>query len=127
MKKYEIIRTDYIEYEDRKLYRIRALKNFWYVSKGELGGYIESEYNLSQENNCWIADNARAFENAIIKNNAQICDDVIVQGNVIIRDNSFISGSTHIKDYVIIKGDSQIYGNGIIEGESILLDAIIRN
>jgi len=47
-----------------KLYRIRALKDFGDVSKGDLGGYVEKEKNLSQEGNAWIYGNARIFDNA---------------------------------------------------------------
>ena len=47
--KYEILKDDFIEFDDRKLYRIRALKDFHNVKEGEAGGYIESEQNLSQE------------------------------------------------------------------------------
>ena len=34
------------------------------IKKGDLGGYVESERNLSQYDNCWIYDNAIVFGNA---------------------------------------------------------------
>jgi hypothetical protein len=45
---------NFIEYKGKKLYQIQSLKNFSDVAVGELGGYIESEKNLSQEGDCWI-------------------------------------------------------------------------
>ena len=36
------------------LYRIEALKDFGNVKKGDKGGFIEKEDNLSQYRNCWI-------------------------------------------------------------------------
>lgn len=52
-KKYEILEDEcYSDWEGRRLYRIRALKNFNDVRIGDIGGYIEKESNLSQNGNC---------------------------------------------------------------------------
>ena len=60
MKKYELT-SEYVEFDGRKLYRIKALKSFYLcgltVKAGALGGYIEKEENLSQEGNAWIHGN----------------------------------------------------------------------
>lgn len=63
MKKYELT-TDYIEINDRKVFRIKALISFRNVKAGELGGYIEKEGNLGQEGNAWVYDNAKVYGNA---------------------------------------------------------------
>ena len=75
MKKYEIVRDDCIVYNGRTLYRIRALKDFWtapkeMIHKGDLGGYVESENNLSQEGYCWIRNNAKVYDNAKVLDDA---------------------------------------------------------
>ena len=57
MKKYELT-DETIEVYGTALHRIKALKDFGNVKKGELGGYVESEHNLSQEGNCWVCGNA---------------------------------------------------------------------
>ena len=49
-----------------KLFRIEALKDFGDVEKGEKGGWIEKEENLSQENNAWIYGNASVYGDAWI-------------------------------------------------------------
>ena len=57
--KYEILKDEFIEFNGRKLYRIKALKDFRNVKEGEFGGYLESERNLSHEGNAWVSgDNA---------------------------------------------------------------------
>ena len=38
MKKYEIIKDQSIEFEGKKLYRIRAIKDFEGVESGNIGG-----------------------------------------------------------------------------------------
>ena len=58
-----------IEFNGVKLYRIEALKNFGYVNKGQKGGFVQSEKNLSQSGICWIYEDAKVF------NNAYICRD----------------------------------------------------
>ena len=54
------------------LTRIRALKDFGTVKAGDLGGWIEKEYNLSQEGNAWVSGNACVYGNAWVYGNALI-------------------------------------------------------
>ena len=51
-KKYKLRKDLVIEYGYYTLYRIEALNDFSNVKKGDLGGFIESEDNLSQEGDC---------------------------------------------------------------------------
>ena len=61
-KKYELLKDDAITSFGRTLYRIKATTDFGYVKKGELGGYIEKEENLSHFGNAWVSDDARVSE-----------------------------------------------------------------
>lgn len=81
---------------NKKLYQIQSLKNFLDVKVGELGGYIESEKNLSQEGDCWIYDDARVYDNAVVCGNAR------VRGDAKVYDNDMVSG------YAVVSGDSII-------------------
>ena len=71
-KKYELLLEDKIEYKRKTLYRIRALRDFSNVKAGDIGGYIESEKNLSHNGNCWIYDNAWVFGDAKVYDNARV-------------------------------------------------------
>lgn len=51
-QKYTILKDVTTEYTHRTLYRIQALKDFNNVKAGDVGGWIESYHNLSQENDC---------------------------------------------------------------------------
>lgn len=42
------------EFYGRTLFQIEATASFGSVDKGELGGWIESEKNLSQEGDAWV-------------------------------------------------------------------------
>ena len=66
--KYEILKDEFIEFDGRKLYRIKALKDFHNVKKGKVGGYIASERNLSHEGDAWVYGNAQVSGNAQVLN-----------------------------------------------------------
>lgn len=73
--------NEILNHNGRVLYRVQALQNFNDVKAGDLGGYVESEANLSQDGNCWIYNNAKVFGNAKVFENARIFDEVQVAGN----------------------------------------------
>ena len=41
-----------------------ACKDFSHIFKGDFGGLIEQENNLSQKDDCWVFDNAKVFDKA---------------------------------------------------------------
>lgn len=85
-KKYQL-RKDLIKVVNGKtLYRIEALKTFYDVNKGELGGYIESENNLSHDGSCWVYDRACVLDKAIIKGNIIVSANSVVRGNTTLND-----------------------------------------
>lgn len=98
MKKYELT-DETIEVYGTALHRIKALKDFGNVKKGELGGYVESERNLSQEGNCWVYGDAEVCGNAWVCGNAKVYDNAEVCGNA---------------DYITIKGLGSKYRNTTI-------------
>lgn len=59
------------------LYRIKALEDFFIVKKGDLGGWIEKESNLSQKGQCWVHDHAQVFGHALVYGNALATKKVI--------------------------------------------------
>jgi hypothetical protein len=78
------------------LYRIKALKGFSNVRKGELGGWIENEHNLSQNGNAWVYGNGWVCENARVYGNARVCDNARVYGNAWVCDNAMVSGNAWV-------------------------------
>lgn len=107
-KKYELVPETVTKFYSKSMYRIRALKDFFDVKKGDLGGYVESEENLSQTGNCWIYDNsivglgARVIDNAIVKdrsiviNGSEISDDAIVEKYSIIDKSSVVHDQSRV-------------------------------
>lgn len=107
-----------ISYNGKTLYQIVALEDFGIISKGKLGGWIESEENLGQEGLCWVEENVKIYNNGRVLDNAYISGDVIVEG--IVKNNVSIieSVNTHIRSEAIIK-DSVMFreSSGQVSGK----------
>ena len=82
-KKYEFVEGDTIQHNGRTLRRIRAIVAIGLsVASGELGGYIESEANLSQvSGNAWVSGNAQVSGNARVYGDAQVSGNAWVENN----------------------------------------------
>ena len=111
-KKYELIPSD-IE----GLFRIKALKCFGGVMIGEIGGYVESENNLSQLGDCWIYDNAIVRDNARVLVNARVLCNAVIQDNAVVRGDARIFDNVIVRDNVIIGGEVDICGDAIISSD----------
>ena len=95
---------------DRMLHRIEALKDFGNVKKGDKGGFIENEENLSQYRNCWIYGNAKVCEDALVRDDAEVYGNAEISGNVLISDNAKIDGNAEVFGNAEVLGDAKIYG-----------------
>ena len=122
-KKYKLT-NDSKKVDGRILYRIRALRNFGSVKKGDFGGYIASEENLSHDGLSWISDEACAYDNARVYENAQICGHAEVFGNAEVYSNVRVSGEAHIYDWAEIFGKAWIYGNAQVYGHALVCDNV---
>lgn len=139
-KKYQILEDDFIKVHtfkscisdgemsivEIKLYRIQALKTFTkpggynpVVHVGELGGYVESEANLSQEGSCWLFDKARVKDGGKVLDDAIVYDKSLISKNSIIRGRSVIGGHCFVTNQSVII-DSRLEGNVTVTGYSII-------
>lgn len=129
-KKYRILKDDFIKAHkfkscisseeessvvEIKLYRIQALKTFTksggynpIIHVGELGGYVETEDNLSQEGNCWI------FGDAKVKDGGKVIDDAIIFDKVMVSNNSVIRGNSVVRDRCFVTHRSDIFDSTLV-------------
>ena len=98
-----------------RLYQIKALKDFGKVKKGDLGGYIASEDNLSQTGNCWV------FQNAMVSGNAKVLENAEIRGNVSMYDNSMVSGNSICDGNIYLCDNCRITGYAVVNGNSIMI------
>ena len=93
------------------LYRIEALKDFYNVKKGDKGGYIQGEWNLSQSGNCWVRDEAYVWQDAVVSEDATIRDEAKVYGDAIVRGDSEVHSTANVFEHAIID-DGAVVGYG---------------
>ena len=74
-KKFELTENFIVNTFGVKLFQIRCTKSFHNVKEGDLGGYVEKEENLSQEDDAWVYDNAWIEGSARIEGSAWINDN----------------------------------------------------
>ncbi len=135
-KKFEL--TDETFNFVKTYHRIRALRDFGGVKKGDLGGFVEREGNLSHTGNAWISgyakvrDNACVMDNAIVSGSALICDEAMISGdaqvygvavisnNATICDNVRIYGNARVCGKAVVGGYAEVYDNALIEGRALV-------
>lgn len=122
-KKYKLTEETF-NVGDKTLHRIEALRDFGDVKKGDKGGYVENEDNLSQRGNCWIYDNAvvysnaKVYGNAVVREDAKIYDNVKVCGNARVYDNATISSNANVCDNAMVRGKANVYSHADIRGDA---------
>ena len=138
MKKYEFTNKARTIRDDNGIfhtvYQIRALKDFGDVHKGDLGGWLEKESNLSHEGTCWVSDYATVCGEAYVCGNARVSDDAQVYGNASVYAEALIEGTTKVYGNARVYGaarvsdDAQVHGNARVYGTAwIVGDASIHN
>ena len=103
------------------LKQIRALVSLGAVAKGEIGGWIEKEGNLSQLcGDAWVSGNARVCGNAWVSGNAQ------VSGNA---DFFLLGPIGSRRDHLCIHADTKIgvrFTTGCFSGTEYHFKAAIQ-
>lgn len=146
MKKYELIKTEIARKKsksfNRDLFQIKALKDFNFktkhlsieIKKGDFGGFVESESNLSQDGTCWLIKNSFVCGAAQVKEHAHtitledeldqvfIQDNVVVKGRATVWSNTVLEGNAVIKDdaYLSASGSLTIGGDAVIGGNLVI-------
>ena len=125
MYKYDLL-ADMKEVDGVIVRRIRALMDIpeHNVKKGDIGGYVESSFNLSHEGSAWIEKDAVVFEKASIAGSALISDEAIVRGSAHVFENAVVGGKAKIYENARIHGEVEIWENPVIFGGAHLLDNV---
>ena len=111
-----------INVNGKTLYRIEALKDFGDVKKGDKGGFIENEKNLSQSGDCWVYDNAKVYNNAKVFDNADIYGNASIFGNAVVSGNARVYGNAWVYHYAMVYEDAEVYDNAKVFGNAEIYD-----
>ena len=118
------------KYEINEDGRVVALKSFADVNKGDVGGFVDSYGNLSQDGNCWVYDDAKVYGDARVSGNATVSDNAQISGNaqifnsVSVYGNAEIFGNADVFDNVKIFGNAKIYGYAEVSGSAKIYDYV---
>ena len=118
MKKFELTAEFVTNVFGKKLFRIKALVAFGDVEKGELGGFIEKEDNLSHDDNAWVYDNARVFGDAQVFGDARVFGDAQVFGDARVSGNAWVSGNAQVFGDAQVFGNAQVFDNAWVYGNA---------
>ena len=116
--KYELT-DETIIVEGHTLHRIRLLRDLLEsddadTKKSALGGYVESESNLSQDGSSWIKDDACVFGDARVSGDAWVYGRARVSGNVSVSGNAMICEEAVITDRAQVFGDAKVSGRATL-------------
>lgn len=112
------------------MFRIQALKDFNDVKKGDRGGYVESEDNLSFE----PGDNSWVYDDSIVHGDGKVEKDSVVYKNSEVADsritnNSNVSHNSDIKNSrisnSIVQGAETFYAN--VKDSGLSHEVVVKN
>lgn len=117
-------------HEDKKVYRVQALKDFNDVKTGDLGGYVESEENISFK----PGDDSWVYDDSIVHGDGRVERDSHVYKNSEVKDSRIINGTNvshgskieHSRiDNSIVQGANTFYAN--IKDSGLSHEVTVKN
>jgi len=118
-KKYKLT-NEILKWRGRTLHRIRALRDFGNVRAGDLGGWVESEDNLSHRGDCWLYGEAKAYDAAFLFVNACAYDNARLSGNARASGNALLFNNSRLSGNASASGNARLYGSAYAFGNSLL-------
>ena len=118
-KKFELT-EETIEVDGRTLHRIKALRDIKgsFKKKGDLGGFVEKEENLSHKGECWIYGNACVYGSACVYGNAWVNDNAHIFGSAQVYGNACVYDHARVFDIAHIFGNARVYGSACVYGHA---------
>lgn len=110
---YSLDRSEYIT-----LHQIRALVDIdrFDVRAGDIGGWVESEKNLSQDGDAWV------MHDAIVIDDATVSDNALVYEGARIMDQANVFGEAYVGGESVVKDCAKVYGHARVDGLSDIRD-----
>ena len=116
-KKYQLI-GEPVDYNGHRVRRVCALLSGSWGPSGTLGGWLESEANLSHEGHCWVGGEAHVVKEATVRDDAVVTDRALidnqatVRGDARVEDDCWVCNDAVVEDYVRLSGSVHI-GNSV--------------
>ena len=111
-----------INYGGHLLFQIKAIKSFnnsfKNIEEGELGGWLESSYNLSHDDGCWVFSDCYVLGLSEIKDNAYVSNGALIVDSKL-SNNAFVDGKAYV-GHSVIEDDAKVIGS--VEIDNAVLD-----
>lgn len=118
-KKYKFT-DEVVDYCGYKLHRIEALRDFGNIKKGDKGGLIESEGNLSQDGECWVYPNAKVYGKAKILDDGLVCHNAVVRDNAEVRGKGIVGGHAMLLDNAKVCDMAGVFDNVAVRDNAVV-------
>ena len=123
-EKYELIKSNKTTPTGKPLFQVKAKINIGYsVKKGELGGYIEKEANLSIYGDAWVSGDALVYGNARVYGDAWVSGNAWVYGDAWVCGDAWVSGDARVSGDAWVSIRADITANIDFEIPRIKLDS----
>jgi predicted acyltransferase (DUF342 family) len=103
------------------------------VAAGDLGGWVSSGRNLSQDGDSWVNDDARVTDdarvsgNAWVDGNARVFEHARVSGDAWVSDDAWVAGNAKVSGYAKVAGSAMVCGNARVSGRAWVLGTVSGN
>lgn len=124
LKKYTLT-SETIHVSNKVLHRIRSSQEIRDIPAGIIGGFVESEGNLSQDGDSSVIDDAMVYDDAfvsgdaIVGNYARICDGAVVFGSAQVIGHAVISGESQVKEKAEVRGHVFVCDSAVVAGTNM--------
>lgn len=119
-KKYRLLSESRVLDDGTTVYRIQCLHTFVGARKGQKGGWVQHEGNLSHWGDCWVADNAVVSGSASVSGNAQVRHHAKISNSAIVTENAVVSAYSEISGNALITADSIVSNYSKITGNTVV-------
>ena len=116
MEKYELT-GETKEIGGKILHRIRALIDIpeHDVKAGDLGGYLETEENLSHNGAAWVAGSA------LVTGSARVMDSAWVTGKALVMDSARVMGEARVTGSALVTDSARVTGEALVTGAACVM------
>ena len=96
------------------LHRIRAVRDIpeQNVKAGDLGGWLETEENLSHDSAAWVTGEAW------VMGRAYVTDSTLVAGKALVTDSARVMGEARVSGKARVTGKAWVMGTACVTGKA---------
>lgn len=102
------------------LHRIRAVRDIpeQNVKAGDLGGWLETEENLSHDSAAWVTGEAWVMGRAYVTDSTLVTDSAHVMGAALVTDSARVMGEARVSGKARVTGKAWVMGTACVTGKA---------